>query len=212
MQKIPNHFSWYDRPVWHWPGDDAKLLAAAGTVHDIDVIMRYVPESRRRICIQAGGACGIWPARFAQFFSAVITFEPNEHNMACLVRNVPDNVITHQACLGAAPGYADLKLDDSEQGNAGAWYSVMGSSIEITTIDAFDLNNVDLIQLDIEGAEYDALMGAENTITQHWPVIVIEEKELPHMTERKTRARELLQDIGYKEVIKLHRDVVFVCG
>ena len=44
-------------------------------------------------------------------------------------------------------------------------------AIPVLSIDQLGLNNCDLIHLDIEGGEYDALMGAEHTIKRFGPLI-----------------------------------------
>lgn len=50
-----------DGRTWHWPDSDKKLIQVFDWVRDIDYIMTFVPEDRRRVCIQAGGAMGQWP-------------------------------------------------------------------------------------------------------------------------------------------------------
>lgn len=227
MKKIHNPFSWHNRDYWWWPDGDIKLQQAIGTVNDIDEIMKFVPEDRRRVCIQAGGACGVWPARFAQFFERVFTFEPVRSNLECLFKNIPENVVICRGALGFDSGIIEINRHASESGNSGAWYishKEIGSGLEEVHQESIDefltdffigegLNNMagcDLLQLDIEGAEYDALLGAQETITNSWPVIVIEEKRLPQMTAPHTKARQFLEDMGYTEVAKLHRDVVFI--
>ena len=48
--------------------------------------------------------------------------------------------------------------------------------VEARTSTATILTAVDLIKMDIEGGEYPALLGAQETILRHRPVIMVEEK------------------------------------
>lgn len=65
-------------------------------------------------------------------------------------------------------------------------------TIATKTIDSLDLNDVVFIKLDIEGMEYKALKGAEDTIKQCRPFITFEH----HKTDR-VAAEQLLKHLGY---------------
>lgn len=164
----------------------------------------------RGLCIQAGGACGVWPWHLAQYFDQVMTFEPESRNFACLVCNTAelDNVEPFGLALSDRPGRAGITVDDFEATNCGAYYLTDGDRIECTTVDALQCAP-DLIQLDIEGGELAALQGAVETLTQHKPVVVIEEKPLPHITTDYLAPRRYLESLGYCEVAAVHRDVIF---
>jgi len=47
--------------------------------------------------------------------------------------------------------------------------------VEITTLDSYEIPNVDFIKYDIEGFETKAVRGSERTIKASWPVIVVEQ-------------------------------------
>lgn len=192
-----------------WPEEDTKLAQVFDWVSDIAEIVKHC--DRFDVCVQAGGACGQWPSEFAKHFKTVVTCEPEASNMECLLLNIPDNVTAYRQALGEKPGFVDMRRDDFEEGNAGAWYAVDGTEIHSGTIDTMNLNGCDLIQLDLEGGEAAAIRGGINTIKQYQPVIVIEEKRLPHMKVDPREARRILESLGYKAVAKLHKDVVFKC-
>ncbi len=212
--------------TWYWPADDTKLRQVIDQVGDAELMLKHLELHRRKVCVQAGGACGVWPAYLAGQFDKVYTFEPHPENYKCLVLNTQDraNVIPMQAALDAFPfPFAMLNLHESEAGNAGAWYvnnnaetvpAQNAIQVPVTTIDALELAECDLIQLDVEGYESNALAGAEETVRKHRPLIVIEEKRLPqNKPGTEITARMLLEYIGYKEVARYHRDVVFrYCG
>lgn len=202
----------YRGRAWTWPADDTKLVQVIDQVGDLQVILEHVRG--HDVCVQAGGACGVWPAALAEHFRQVYTFEPDQTNFACLVVNLEgiENVAAYNLALGERWGHGKMALHESEQNNAGAGYVVAGDDFEICWIDNLVLDKCDLIQLDVEGMELQALKGAERTLRRFWPVVVIEEKALPQGMHEPTAARQYLEDMGYREVARAHRDVIFAKG
>lgn len=176
------------------------------TAGDIDSIMKMV--AGRDVVVQAGGNVGVWPKAFAKEFKAVYTFEPDYTNFRCLNLNCTEsNIIKIQAALGERSGFVGL---ERQANNCGA-HSVSGVGIIPTLrIDDLGLTACDLIQLDIEGYELNALKGAIQTITTFHPLIVVEDKGLSdkYGTIEGDIAYWLIE-IGYGECARLHRDVVF---
>jgi hypothetical protein len=86
-----------------------------------------------------------------------------------------------------------------------------GSDFEIRTIDSFGFDDVDFIQLDVEGFEHFAIVGGMETIKKCSPVICLELKGIGkrygHPDEDTI---ELLKSIGYTIRARIHRDIVFV--
>jgi FkbM family methyltransferase len=193
-----------------WPDDDTEC---ARVVFDTAVdLLEALPHVRdRRICVQAGGNCGVWPRWLADRFDTVLTFEPDHLNFTALAANTADksNVIRFQAALGHSPAMIDLAR---EPGNCGAHFVSGAGRVPTLRIDDFGLPSCGLICLDIEGAEIDALKGATRTIAAHKPVIVIEDKGLSERFGHKQFEAErwLGTGFGYRVIARPHRDVVLV--
>lgn len=64
--------------------------------------------------------------------------------------------------------------------------------VSVRTVDSLSLINVVFIKLDIEGMEYQALIGAKDTIQRCRPFVVYEH----HKTDR-VNAEQLLKDLNY---------------
>ena len=219
MKKIPNPFDWYPSDFWYWPDHDEKLLQVIDQVHDLDQVLPLIPNNR--VCIQAGGACGVWPLYLSLFFDKVYTFEPQPENYKCMFFNMftndpklmVQNIDGFEYALGEKEyGMISMNLDESEKNNSGCFYCTDGDQNRSHSIDSMDFipSSVDFICLDVEGFEEKALRGAAKTIDRCKPVIMIEEKPLPHLKPGEhLKAREFLESLGYKEVLKIHRDVVF---
>lgn len=171
-------------------------------------MLLHVPG--RRLVIQAGGAIGIWPNAYAKHFAQVYTFEPNPKNFYCLVRNLQHlNIHPIHAGLGDAPRFVSTEMVD--EGNTGT-YAISGEGTSpVLRIDDFAWPYVDLIQLDIEGFEHAAILGAQRTIAQHRPTVILELKnhgERYGVKDAETFA--LMESLGYRNAGRHFDDVVFV--
>ena len=192
---------------WWFPASDR---AAAQSVleysDDVDEILTHTKG--RKLALQAGGNVGVWPQKLAESFTDVITLEPDRENFTCLEMNVTaKNVRSINAALGDARGKAGLSRDES---NIGAHYIVDGEEFTVMRIDDLRLPSCDLICLDIEGYELNALKGGVKTIEKFKPTIVCEDKGLSlRYGSREGDIAEFLAHFGYRPIAKLHRDVVF---
>lgn len=195
---------------WQWPDSDVKCRAVVfDWAKDLQVVY---PHCRGfRTVIQAGGNMGVWPWLLAKKFARVVTAEPEPECLTYLRENVTEpNVEIHGVCFGAHRDRADIVY---EPGNLGAQYIRYGGSIPVIPIDELDVKDCDLIYLDIEGAEVDALRGALGTIQASKPVIVVEDKGLStRFGYPKGHVEKMLAPLGYRVVARPHRDVVLVCG
>ena len=60
-------------------------------------------------------------------------------------------------------------------------------------LDSYSFKRVDLLKIDVEGFELDVLLGAENTIRQFKPRIIIE----THSKELRKKCHAFLSSLGY---------------
>lgn len=84
----------------------------------------------------------------------------------------------------------------------------------ILPLDSFQLPEVNLIKIDVDGMELEILKGAVETLEKYQPVIVIEELIMANGLPNHGGVK-FLSDLGYKEVFKIegqktHRDYIFV--
>lgn len=236
---IEHAFSWTSMRRWAWPKEDRKLLQVIDDVADVDRIMHHVPESRRRVAVQAGGATGVWACRLAYEFEEVWTFEPLRQNWAALKFNVDTFrrrkdpkakgfIYATFGALGGRDGSADsviMQQHPNEEANAGSYQVVPVRSedcddVENTSamfsVDGFFSPEssklpVDLLCLDVEGYELPALQGGENVIQHHRPVVVVEDKGLSQRYGyQKGDVIQWLRSRGYVVAEKIKRDVVLV--
>jgi len=162
---------------WYWPKEDAR--GQGGAWFDLAGEFAETPEkiaavvNQHRVIVQAGANCGLYVKRFARLFKHVYTFEPDPVNFYCLNLNVTEpNVYKYQAALGFHR--ERIAVGNHMPFNVGAKHVEPGGAIPTLRIDDLGLNECDVIQLDVEGFELHALHGAEQTIRECRPTIILE--------------------------------------
>lgn len=162
------------------------------------------------VVVQAGGNTGFYVKQYAAIFKTVYTFEPVPDLFRCLTKNVTmDNVIKIQACVGKNHELVDLKRNAANEAGSG---NVSGpGKIPTFLIDDLTLPHCDLIHLDVEGYEYNALQGARQTIQRCTPVVVLEHYE-PWLNRFNTSLGEIetfLKSLNYTFRTEVYGDRVY---
>ena len=115
----------------------------------------------------------------------VFSFEPLHENLALLRKNVQLNNLTnvHSFCDALFSRAGELSLsvpDESPDSGDGSLIHDRGSKhvpVQAITLDSFCASaNIqpDILKMDVEGAEYDVLLGAQETIRRCRPKLLIE--------------------------------------
>ena len=170
-------------------------------------ISKHIPE--KKVVVQAGGNCGFYVKQYAELFELVYTFEPEPLNFYCLTLNVTTpNVLKFQACLGNV--HQGLSVG-SFMPDIGSTHVTGAGPIPTMRIDDLALMRCDLIHLDIEGFELNALMGAVDTINKFRPVIALEYYEAWSNRYNTTLAdiERFLENLGYEFVLDEQGDRVY---
>ena len=194
---------------WAVPdADHCCIQAALAEVPDLGVSLDLCQQFRT--AIQAGGNMGVYPMALAQKFQSVYTVEPDAANYEAMAINTVNQprVIIRRAAFGKDHGKA--AIDQIYPNNAGAHQIKQGNEFDVLPIDSLGVIDCDFLQLDVEGSEHDALLGAIATIEASWPVITLELKGLGSRygyTDEDTI--NLLAEMGYKIADKVNRDVIF---
>lgn len=163
-----------------------------------------------RTCVDGGAHIGLWTMQLARVFKEVIAFEPVPENNQLLNMNIKEygvkGVTTHKSALSNADGMIRLARRGGKSVSIGAHPQ---GEIEAVChrLDTFNLQDVDLIKLDVEGHEHAALDGALETIRRCRPVIVIEEKH-----DASKRASALLRSLGMVVSLQKKHDYLFEWG
>jgi FkbM family methyltransferase len=212
--------------AWHWDKSDTACFKYLSE-HWGEALapLQVVPSSRRSLCVQAGGNFGVWPWLLSMHFDRVVTFEPDPGCYALLQKNIADrnNIESYRVGLADRATQADLV---NLGRNRGAQHLRFGEgSIPCIALDDMKLPALDLLALDIEGAEHFALEGAKATIDLFRPYIVVEDwreppksykragKEYPGHAKKNydldVDAKDWLQSRGYRSVMRVGQDEIY---
>jgi FkbM family methyltransferase len=186
-----------------------------------DMMSKITPYLKdKKVAIQAGAHCGFVIRELKKYFETIYTFEPNSSMFLCTCLNNPEsNIYKLQACLGNEHKLVNM-INFAELG-AGADYVeqniVEGTNdlilakgkIPMLMIDDLNLNQCDLIELDIEGFEYKALLGAKLTVEKFKPLLCLEKYWGYRAGVKEGEMEKLLNDWGYKEVDKMLPDYIY---
>jgi FkbM family methyltransferase len=189
---------------YEWP-DPRK---ADSVLRDSLGILKWLEHhAGRRECVQAGACVGVFPATLAQHYETVYCAEIAADNFACLQRNaMPSNVRAFHAALGEKPGRVAVHREHLPISH----YVQPGDEIQVLTIDGWSLERCDLIALDVEGYEWMALKGAEQTLRRCKPLLVIETKgHGKRFGYEDAEMAAWLTALGYTKVDRVRKDDVW---
>ncbi|MGA2881335.1 MAG: FkbM family methyltransferase [Bryobacteraceae bacterium] len=177
------------------------------------------------VIYDVGAFHGILTLFFASRGARVIAYEPNEGNHARLIENISLNRLTNvrvrKLGVGAALGSGTLHFSPDMVGGGTLrpnGIAAMSQSVEITTLDydiaAASLPAPDLIKIDIEGWELEALQGARATLQAHHPALFLE-MHGETMRDKKSKAGAIiafLRSAGYTDIVHVETGITIAPG
>ena len=107
------------------------------------------------------------------------------------------NVHAHPAAVCAQPGSLTVPpLDYGAVNNFGGISLAdggPGEKVTVVQLDGMDLPPPRLLKIDVEGMEAEVLEGARQLISQHWPILYVENDR----REKSPALITLISDLGY---------------
>ena len=202
LKEPPLQFRWPISDNFTW---DSILYDYLYTIKPVVVTLQKKSIIKNRGVFQAGGHCGLYPYLFTEYFDMVFTCEPNDISFYCLANNCQGkNIVKLNVALGKKVGRVESVCSSPNNTGMNKTVGADGTHyVPMITIDSLELNDIDLIQLDVEGFEYDALLGARKTIKRNKPVMIIE--------NATKQIEDFLSTFGYVKWKQINRlDSVFV--
>ncbi len=153
-----------------------------------EVLQALSPDG---IFLDVGANIGLFSLYVARLFpgASIHAFEPLPLHVKRLNRSIAQsgikNVKVHEKCLGASKSYLELYLHTNNSGGHSTRKDQIddherGTSIqvEVVDLDSFltsrDRSKVDVIKIDVQGAEWSVLQGAQKTLMESRPVLLME--------------------------------------
>lgn len=177
----------------------------------------YTPK-QDEVVIDAGASEGLFALKIRHIVGTIHLFEPIPKLCDSLRKTFKDEIADQKVfvcpyALGEKKGRVRFFLDTGVIGSSRAAREGDEQTVEvpITTIDGYveenSIKRLDLIKMDIEGAEIDALKGAEKTLGTLRPRLLICTYHKPDDPER---IGEFIQSFDYQlfysDIVKLDGD------
>lgn len=193
----------------------AAKAVLRGRVWEADTLklVRSVPGD----VVHAGTFFGDFlPALASSRDGMVWAFEPNRESLRCAritaeLNDLANVTLTH-AALGDAPGEASLAVSDRRGRPFGGGSRLIsdapdGRGHEIVPVVTIDEavpadRHVGVLQLDVEGHERQALLGAMRTIERCRPLLIVETLPPRDWMEEHLPAYETATDLAFAKVLK----------
>lgn len=168
--------------------------------------------------IDLGANIGTHSIIYSNYTSGnVYSFEPQQNVFDILNKNVElnncKNVITYN--FGGSNVNKDFYMNAcyEEKDNQGAFRidenlnEITGLKIKCRIIDELNITNVSYMKIDVEGHEYEALLGLTELLTRDHPTLMI---EIHNDCRTKNQTFKLLKQLGYTAHYRLsHCDYIF---
>ena len=163
------------------------------------------------VAIDIGANEGVYAYALSELGAVVHAIEANPAFAEFAKRSLGARATVHQLALsnemGQASFFIPLAEDSSELHLAGNLKNSHSQferqtviKVEVRTLDSFELTNVQLIKVDVEGSELEVLAGARNTILRDHPALLL---ELLSGTYKDPLAvtREVCEKYGYSAFV-----------
>jgi FkbM family methyltransferase len=162
------------------------------------------------------GLYTLFAARRVGHAGRVVAIEPSSRERALLeanlARNRLGNVTVVPRALADAPGSAELKIAPKRHGGHNTLgrfiyegdVVVAREKVPVETLDALaarlDLGRVDVVKIDVEGAELKLLSGGRGLLSRQRPVLLIEANEAALRQQGASAAAvvDLLRSLDYR--------------
>lgn len=182
-----------------------NVIKTTGTFYEVEMLrdlLKLVPTGT--VAVDVGANIG----NHTLFFAAIcglktFSFEPVNSTSEILEKNISINNLNEKVtrlsfALGSEEGIASMEFPNIDNiGMARVVRSEHASDVrnqvQVRTLDSFELKNVGLIKIDVEGMELDVLKGSINTIKENRPIVLAELQKV----EEYNSVREFLQAMNY---------------
>lgn len=153
--------------------------------------------------VDCGASVGSEIVPLIERFGHVVAFEPHpaQYNVLQLNLMFRSNWTTHNCALSNYEGVSNYYNTELKTGACSSivydpkFKQRSSQDVQVKTLDSFSIDNVGFLKIDVEGAEYSLLQGAEETLKNNSPIIKIE------ISKNGNEVVELLRSFGYTPVM-----------
>jgi len=192
----------------YWEPDYNDRPMAQQDHRVLDVLLDYTPG--RHTAVTVGANVGLYEMMLAREFDRVIAFEPVHETSRALARNTEgaDNVFVMQAAGWST--YGSLAIHRHHSMRCGRNRACGEGLVPALPVDALRLDECDLILIDVEGGDFEALKGCKGTMVRCKPAVALEVEHLAREAGTINDVLDWLPLVGYRVARKMTRDLVIV--
>lgn len=190
------------------------LLRDSGFVYEKELFLLPQLLTTGAIVFDIGANDGIYAWNLSRLVGPtglVVSVEPGRRAFQALKRLVREQSLNcvrlHRAAVGEAPGIANLYVPDytkTAQIDCNGHIEGPRETVEMLTVDELarrhKINSLALMKADVEGAELLVLRGAQKTLREFKPHLILELADV-HLIKFKTTGDEILRHLwalGYQ--------------
>lgn len=204
--------------IWIFPVDNDDIIPEmTGKVYQQnhrDIILKFLKDQgcKFRNCCDIGAHIGIWSCDFVKHFEWVHAFEPIAELRLCYEKNITQSNYTLYP-FGLGNFNQEVRFQYNPEHSKNTQVNPAGNyTAQIRRLDDFNLSNIDYIKMDAEAYELEILKGANILLKIQSPIVHLEMKSkgLSQFNLTKQDVRDWLSKLGYKQVLKIANEFVFV--
>lgn len=176
-------------------GASLKIYGEYGQL-ELDFLLDVINSTC--VVYDVGANIGYHTSAFATKANKVYSFEPNPHNYSLLEKNTKKlkNVTPVNIAVGNYNGI--VKITDFDPAGEVINFGTMkcadeGVEVPITTLDDCGYDLPDVIKIDVEGYEYQVILGCKKILETRKPMFYYE----AHETKELKEIYEFLEPYGY---------------
>lgn len=195
-------FRWKNR-LRHWLAFSRLVPAFLQDYSPLRGYERLRPLRRGDIVVDAGAYPGDYTLLASERVGEeghVYAYEPGAKNRAVLERNLRRAGVRNVTVIGAALWNEDTRLRMTSQGLASGIDGAGGEAVDARRLDGecarLGISRLDVLKMDIEGAELEALEGAAETLRRLRPHVCVASYHLVGGETTALRVEALLRAAG----------------
>lgn len=198
-------------------------IRRTGHYYELPNLLKVALVCRVKHFVDVGANIGNHTRFFASLGAKGVAFEPSSGNFQLLKKNA-QGFDLHNVALGSSKGSSTLLTYSDSMGNnrlvemgAASYDEASGrQAIEVLPLDFFEIRNVDLIKVDVEGSELEVLKGSVKTLGRTRPYIWLElhtDESLDRagISYRRSSIVKYLEELNYKSYLELDSTNFLFC-
>jgi len=199
---------------WMVPDDDTRVTFLLENDSDRynptyedkyrQLVISHLPN--KRTFVDVGANVGIWSLPMTRHFEQIVSYEPSRQNIECIKSNIPEGIELREKAVADFAGEAKFHQAGKNCGDGKLCREGVKSSytVPVVKLDDEGLDNVDMIKIDTQGWELDALKGMTELIKSWRPWIMFE------INEDVDLCCKFMEDLDYEVVyVKSKRNFIW---